>query len=598
MKLKFISIYNFRAIQELKQLEVSNLSTFVGKNDSGKSSILKAIDCFFNENKFDQKDIFKAKKNEEDTIIELSFDPLMPIDDLALDEMGLITIKKKFSYTKNKPKFEPFYLVKDFVKSEYQDLWNKKEQELNQLIKNLGGEEGKSGRGKKNVFRIEQIKELLAKLERKNAYHSLNDFVSNLKKEYELTLPEYSLFEAEQDLDVGTTSFQSQFKTLISECFERNKEKTDLLEDEIKKGLLIEFEEIRKLMVKNITGLKKLTPTLNCDWKKSVKFDLELNFEGENYDVPISHKGTGFKRLLMVAYFEYLAKKKNVRNQIFAIDDPETYLHPSAQEDLLQSIIEISENSQFFLTTHSPVFAGATNGDNSILVTKTLDGISKYSRGEDIINQIINELGIKPDYNLLRDSKFLIFVEGKDDFGFVNIIAKTLLSKMLEDDGILCVIGGGSSLKNYADLDLFKKLSGGNRYAVLVDRNGSLEEKTKNKIKQRCDKDGALFLKLSKRTIENYCIPERIIDCYIQEIKDREGAESQNPRISEIELLSIQIDKDTDVAKYLESFGLNNFKSGFNMKVFDSMSKADWKKADSEGELKTFLQDIYDNIKK
>jgi predicted ATP-dependent endonuclease of OLD family len=289
----------------------------------------------------------------------------------------------------------------------------------------------------------------------------------------------------------------------------------------------------------------------------------------------------------MVAYFEYLANKKGAKNQIFAIEEPETYLHPSAQEDLLNSIIEISKTSQFFLTTHSPVFAGATNGDNSILVTKDEKGVSHYERGtENLINKIISELGIRPDYNLLKQSKFLVFVEGRDDVHFLRYTAKSILSKDLIDDKIACVIGGGSSLANYADLDLFKHINGA-RYAVLVDGDNGDEtkQKEKEKIKKRCETDGALFYKLSKREIENYCCPEKIKECYMN-IMSKDEKEK-------IMKLTLNIDSNTDVDKYLKEMGLNGFKKGINIEVFKNMNLNDWNKMDTSNEIKTFIETIY-----
>lgn len=50
MRIKHITILNFRGIDKLERLEISNLNTFVGKNDAGKSAILRALDCF-NRNK-------------------------------------------------------------------------------------------------------------------------------------------------------------------------------------------------------------------------------------------------------------------------------------------------------------------------------------------------------------------------------------------------------------------------------------------------------------------------------------------------------------------------------------------------------------------
>lgn len=599
MKINKITIKNFRGIDKLENLAVSDINTFVGKNDSGKSTILRALDCFFDEKKFDQKDVFKGKVGDEKTSIEVSFESPVEIDDLALDSQKMITIKKDFEVVNGKTKSISYYKCFDFTDKKYQDLWNKKEEDLSKLITELGVAPEKSGRGKKNVIRIEQIKKAVT-TEREDMYGLLNDFIKNVEKTYEaLTFPEYFLFNAEQDLSVEATNFQSQFKPIISSYFETTKEKTEEIEKGLKKDLAVEFEEIRKFMVKNVSGLKKFNPTTEFDWSKSLKkFDLNLEFEGDSFDVPISHKGTGFKRLLMVAYFEYLASKKAAKNQIFAIEEPETYLHPSAQEDLLNSIIEISKHSQFFLTTHSPVFAGATNGDNSTLVTKDERGVSHYEKGtEDIVQKIIIELGIRPDYNLIKRSKFLIFVEGQDDVLFLRCVAQKLLSKDLVADEIACVIGGGSSLSNYADLDLFKHINGV-KYAVLVDGdNGDVsKQKEKEKIKARCDTDGALFHKLSKREIENYCCPEKIKECYVADIKEKEGIASQNSRIGEIEALTLTIDKDIDVEKYLKDQGLNGFKKDINIKVFKTMDTDDWNRTDNTNEVKTFIETIYSKL--
>ena len=585
MRIKYLTIRNFRGIDKLESLEISNLNTFVGKNDAGKSAILRALACFFDIKKFDTKDVFKGKQDNDITSIEISFEPSVKIDDLALDSKKLITIKKEFVIVNGKAKPTEYYLSYDYIDEKYQNLWNRKEQDLNQIISNLGEESNKSGRGKKNIIRIEQIKTILASNDREDIYHELEDFLKNIEKTYEISFPEYSLFDAEQDLNIEATNFQSQFKPIISAYFETTKDKTAKIEDGLKKDLATEFEEIRKYMAKNVSELKKLNPTTDFDWSKSLKkFDLNLEFEGQNFDVPISHKGTGFKRLLMVAYFEYLANKKSIKNQIFAIEEPETYLHPSAQQDLLNSIIRISEGSQFFLTTHSPVFAGATDGENSVLVTKNEFGTSCYSRGEpNIIDQIINELGIRPDYNLLKEIKYLIFVEGVDDVHFLKTYAKTVLNKDLENDKILCVIGGGGSLKNYADLNLFKKLKGNSFYSVMVDGDdqSNRKDKWRKRIQAECNKDAADFKQLSKRDIENYCHPQAICK-----------------KCPNLDVSKIVIQDDTDVKKHLKEIGLvKNFKKGLNIEVFNEMTKKEWEEMDRTGEIKNFIEAIYTKIK-
>lgn len=596
MKINRITIKNFRGIKYLDNLEVSSLNSFVGKNDSGKSIILRAIESFYRE-KIDTKDVFKGIGPDEVISIQISYQTPIEIDDLLLDSLGNLTIKKEFYFdSKGACKVNKFFLSKDYINEEYQNLWSLKEEELNSIIEKFGLEVKKSGRGNKNIIRIETIKDFLISSDRIDKYNDYDEVQKKVEKIYNLKEPEFSFFDAEQNLDIGATTFQNQFKTIISECFDNNKEITDDLEVKLNLELNKEFELIKSFMSKNVSNLKEIKPLVDCDWKKSVKFDLNMKFEDEEYDIPISHKGTGFKRLLMVAYFEYLASKKNISNQIFAIEEPETFLHPSAQNDLLNSIIQLSLNSQFFITTHSPVFAGATRSNSSVLVKKNSNGKSEYFKGEKIIPLIIDELGIKPDYNLLSNVKYLIFVEGKDDVLFLTQIAEILLNKKLHEDRIELNIGGGSALKNSADLDLFKRLTSNNKYAVFVDgdNNDLVKQKEKEIIKLKCESDNAFFYKLSKREIENYCHPEAIKRTLINEIIQMEGPESQNPRIEEIRNLEITINDEMDVDKYLSGIGIMKFKSNeINLKVFKEMKKEEWLEIDTNNDLINFINDVY-----
>ncbi len=49
MRLKLFSLKNFRGYREQVQIDMSDLTVFVGRNDIGKSTILEALDIFFND---------------------------------------------------------------------------------------------------------------------------------------------------------------------------------------------------------------------------------------------------------------------------------------------------------------------------------------------------------------------------------------------------------------------------------------------------------------------------------------------------------------------------------------------------------------------
>ena len=47
MKIKKIILENFRRYKERTEIPLSDLTAFIGKNEAGKSSILEALDIFF-----------------------------------------------------------------------------------------------------------------------------------------------------------------------------------------------------------------------------------------------------------------------------------------------------------------------------------------------------------------------------------------------------------------------------------------------------------------------------------------------------------------------------------------------------------------------
>lgn len=51
MLIKSVTLKNFRGYRNETTVLFSNLTTFVGRNDIGKSTILEALDIFFNEGK-------------------------------------------------------------------------------------------------------------------------------------------------------------------------------------------------------------------------------------------------------------------------------------------------------------------------------------------------------------------------------------------------------------------------------------------------------------------------------------------------------------------------------------------------------------------
>lgn len=82
MKLHSLKLKNFRGYKDEINIVFDDLTVFVGKNDIGKSTILEALDIFFNEGKgvvkIDKNDvnISEAQTGNQETIISVCFDEL------------------------------------------------------------------------------------------------------------------------------------------------------------------------------------------------------------------------------------------------------------------------------------------------------------------------------------------------------------------------------------------------------------------------------------------------------------------------------------------------------------------------------------------
>ena len=82
MKIESIKIKNFRSYKEEKVICFDDLTVLVGRNDIGKSTILEALDIFFNDGggviKIDKTDLnIQASKNgDNETVISVCFSEL------------------------------------------------------------------------------------------------------------------------------------------------------------------------------------------------------------------------------------------------------------------------------------------------------------------------------------------------------------------------------------------------------------------------------------------------------------------------------------------------------------------------------------------
>lgn len=156
MKLKKLRLENFRSYRELDISFDDNMNVIIGKNDIGKSTILEALEIFFNNDlvEIKQDDLNIIAKSEGDFLahISLSFEieitdtividssnPTSLKDEFLLDKYNLLTLVKEWDCSKPIKATS----LKYYLQAEYPTVWsdkpkiNLKSSDLQKEIKNL-----------------------------------------------------------------------------------------------------------------------------------------------------------------------------------------------------------------------------------------------------------------------------------------------------------------------------------------------------------------------------------------------------------------------------------------------------------------------------
>lgn len=78
------------------------------------------------------------------------------------------------------------------------------------------------------------------------------------------------------------------------------------------------------------------------------------NKKENHQQIRLSYLGSGYEMIFSLIYSFYMSQQSG-KNLIILIDEPELHLHPSLQQKFVDFILSISQKTQIFLTTHSPL---------------------------------------------------------------------------------------------------------------------------------------------------------------------------------------------------------------------------------------------------
>lgn len=383
MRLKALWIKNFRGYKNTRWILFSNLTGFVGKNDSGKSTILEALDLFFDQTrKLDAADLRKGCRNLDKVEISCAFSQLP--NRVVLDESCETTLKDEYlindedeliitkKYAPNQ-RAEVFVRGKHPTNSHCADLLRAKDSKLRAVIerKSIPCNDKTSNVSMRKAIRsffnsALRIKEIEIPMKA--------DMVDRLHK----YLPRYYLFKADRENTEDDIAVRKPINDEILQLIEGDKELAKHLNFVAQRIL----SSLRGLMGRALEKLNEVDIPLTCDLQPSLPNIGKLKWADVFKDVtligddeiPMEKRGSGVRRLVLLSFLRAAKELESdkSRSLIYAIEEPETAQHSDNQRKLMKTLqkISISEGFQVVVTTHSASVAKEIGISNIKIVDK------------------------------------------------------------------------------------------------------------------------------------------------------------------------------------------------------------------------------------
>lgn len=461
MKYLQFKINNYKGIPEivlnLNRTPSVNVTTLVGLNESGKTSILEAIYLFQNNIKKENAHILIPKSKQysfNDSVkieatIELNDQDISKITTFLMDkykfrltkkeESKIIKITKKYTFVDSSPK-DGGFLVTTFDE-------------------NFTGK-AKNASNERKLFDS-----------KKDAWHELfekinNEFLPKILyyEDFLFKFPEKIYLESFE----GEGEEQSQYRAIIQDILGAidnslsiDKHLLARMINSSDRGNNEALEQLLDKMAAKINAeiLKKWDEIFGKRQTKSVvvKYNYE---EGEEYyleikikqgsdNYSINDRSLGFRWFFSFLIFTAFRKSRSddPGETLFLLDEPASNLHQKSQQQLLESIEDIFSDCKLIYSTHShhlvnPKWLSGTYivkndainygnlEESSITETKvsaTLykNFVASYPKEEDHFKPILDSLDFCP--SKLELVPKIIFTEGKNDYYTFKYMANIIM---------------------------------------------------------------------------------------------------------------------------------------------------------------------------
>lgn len=434
MKITKIEAKNFRTLENFNLSISPNYCAISGRNNAGKSAIVSIIEYFFGGNDDYRYFAFANDINFSKDATKWS----------QSDEMA-VSVEVSIDITSDSEIY--------FVISKLSEI-NPEESFINVKLELTCKKTGQST--------------VVCYVNEKNVGHQVSSEIlkkfksSNSLTVHNSTMPSPRMYYGgESYTEVLETNFSEEDRSKIAEAQVR-------LQNSVKRAAKQHKEELDKLLGK--LSDKYQVELSSIAGGRSSKFPLEVKLTDKRVDVPLKDWGAGTQNRtrILLSVLESIRSRKsasaeNRTTPIFIVEEPESFLHPSAQAEFGQVLNGLAKELQIQIiaTTHSPYMLNQSEPEANYLLERRISrGIPKEATvkdtsGEEWMLPFAENLGIVPkEFSSWKElfgtqSSKVILVEGDIDKQYFEQFRDKYQSIYnIPSDVEIVSYGGKDALKN------------------------------------------------------------------------------------------------------------------------------------------------------
>ncbi len=439
MRLKSMTLANFRCYKNPLTVTFDELTALVGRNDAGKSTLLDALDVFFNDKTLDKNDAAKGGVAKAVTITcvfcdlpsELILDESAPTsfrDEHLLNADNDLEITKIFNCSIEKPKLIALRLralhpgaekVKDLIALKIDELKARADEVgVDMAVVNKTVKRDLRSAIREKVGQLDVVaRDLLVSGDGVDDKGNAPKVWDGLKA----ALPLYALFKSDRQSSDQDSEAQDPLKIAIKEAVTARAAELQavmaFVEQEVKKVADLTLKKLKEM---DAAVAATLDPKFERpNWASLIK----ASITGDD-EIPLNKRGSGVRRLILLNFFrakaERIMREKGGQSTIYAVEEPETSQHPHNQRLLMRALQQLAVgDDQVIITTHTPMLARSLPSSSLRFLGRAANGVRSIEvGGSDAVNRAIaGSLGVLPDHTV----KVFVVVEGIHDITFMGL---------------------------------------------------------------------------------------------------------------------------------------------------------------------------------